>query len=83
VLFYHIAHEKRHDQTGRKVALWVRVHAAEQKISVSQFVGELLKERMIEEETYYAAMRQYLSKPKVLIKESVSKYPNRDMIYER
>lgn len=65
------------------VALWMRMHAAEQKISVSQFVGEMLKERMIEEETYHAAMRQYLSKPKLLIKGSVSTYPNRDMIYER
>lgn len=65
------------------VALWVRVHAKEQKTSVSRFVGEMLKERMLEEETYHAAMRQYLSKPKVFIKGSVSTYPNRDMIYER
>jgi len=45
------------------VARWARIRAAERDTSVSRFVGELLRERMVEERTYEAAMRDYLAQP--------------------
>ena len=65
------------------VALWARIRAAEQETSVSRLVGEMLKERMLEEENYRSAMRQYLSKPQVVIKEPGSTYPDRETLHDR
>jgi len=44
-----------------EVASWARLRAAERETSVSRLVGEMLKEKMIEEERYQASMHHYLS----------------------
>jgi len=46
-----------------EVARWARIRAAEHDTSVSRFVGELLRDRMVEERTYEATMRDYLAQP--------------------
>ena len=66
-----------------KVASWARIRAAEKETSVSRLVGEMLREKMIEEETYQASMQHYISQPPCLIKEPGTKYPNREKVYER
>ena len=66
-----------------KVAAWARVRAAERETSVSRLVGEMLKEKMIEEESYHASMQNYLSQSPCLIKEPGTKYPNREKLHER
>ena len=66
-----------------KVAAWARVRAAERQTSVSRLVGEMLKETMLQEESYHALMQHYLSQSPRLLKEPGSKYPDRDEIHER
>jgi hypothetical protein len=50
-----------------EVARWARIRAAEEETSLSRLVGEMLREKMIEEKTYQAAMKRYLSQvPQVM-----------------
>jgi hypothetical protein len=49
-----------------EVAHRARVMAAEQKTSVSRLVGEMLREKMIDEQNYQIAMQQYLSRSSTL-----------------
>ena len=65
------------------VARWARVRAAEHDTSVSQFVGELLRERMSEETSYGAAMQQHLSLEPRPLKPLEADYPARDELHER
>ncbi|MHB8068400.1 MAG: DUF6364 family protein [Desulfobaccales bacterium] len=66
-----------------EVARWARIRAAEQNTSVSRLVGEMLKDKMQEEEAYLLAMEQYLAqKPKVMKKPGAS-YPSREELHER
>jgi len=46
-------------------------------------VGEMLKEKMIREESYQASMQQYLSQAPCLLKEPEAKYPDREKLHER
>ena len=66
-----------------EVASWARIRAAERETSVSRLVGQMLKEKMIEEERYQASMQHYLSQSPRLIKESGEKYPSREELHER
>lgn len=53
-----------------EVILWVKVFAAQHDTSVSRLVGELLREKVLEEETYRVAMMRYLASPPVELKAS-------------
>ena len=65
-----------------EVARWARIRAAERETSVSRLVGEMLRERMLEEESYQAAMQKYLSqKPRGLKGPGVI-YPKRETLHE-
>jgi hypothetical protein len=66
-----------------KVAAWARIRAAERETSVSRLGGDMLKERMLEEESYQASMQHYLSQSPRLLKEPGAKYPRREELYER
>ena len=66
-----------------KVASWARIRAAERETSVSRLVGEMLKEKMIEEESYAAAMHHYLSQSPGMIKKPDAGYPDREELHER
>jgi hypothetical protein len=66
-----------------KVARWARIRAAERETSVSRLVGEMLKEKMLEEETYDRAMRQYFSQAPRKLKRLGQKYPRREELYGR
>ena len=66
-----------------KVASWARIRAAELETSVSRLVGEMLREKMIEEETYQASMLHYITQSPGIIKEPGTKYPNREKLHER
>ena len=66
-----------------EVARWARIKAAEQDTSVSRLVGGMLRERMMNEQSYHPSMRRYLSrKPRQLSKPGTS-YPMREEIHER
>lgn len=64
------------------VARWARVRAAERDMSLSRFLGELLKEQMESEESYEAAMRSYFSRPPQELKSASASYPSREEPYE-
>jgi len=66
-----------------EVARWARVQAAERNTSVSRLVGEMLREKMQEEETYHAARQQYLSQEPQRLKTPGEPYPRREDLYDR
>lgn len=66
-----------------EVALWARVWAAKHNMSVSKVLGNLLKDKMTQEEGYKQAMQQYLSVPASPLKAASEGYPDRDFLYER
>lgn len=66
-----------------KVARWARIRAAEQDTSVSRLVGNLLREKMLDEKDYLIAMQQYLSQPIRKLKKSGAKYPTREELNAR
>ena len=58
-----------------KVARWARIRAAEEDTSVSRLVGNLLREKMLNEEDYLLAMQKYLSQPPRKLKKSAPNIP--------
>lgn len=65
-----------------EVARWARVWAARRNTSVSRLVGEMLKERMQQEEGYEAAMRDFFSIAPSRISDGAP-YPSRDDLHDR
>ena len=65
-----------------EVALWARVWAAKHNTSVSRILGELLKEKMSQEEGYEAAMKQFLSRKSYVLKKT-RRYPKREELHDR
>lgn len=71
------------------VADWSRIWAATHQTSVSRMLGELLAEKMAEEERYSAAMEEYLAAPSVSLSaqdglaRSSRPYPSREATHER
>jgi hypothetical protein len=64
------------------VARWARIWAAEHETSVSRMVGEVLRERMLRERDYEAAMEEYLSVPPLPISGGAP-YPSRGELHDR
>ena len=64
------------------VALWARVWAARHDTSVSQLLGDMLRDRMLREEGYEVAMQQYLDVPPRRLKQAGG-YPRRDQVHDR
>lgn len=65
------------------VARWARIRAAERDTSVSRLVGELLREKMLEDQSYEVAMREYLARPARKLRRTGTKYPRRADLYGR
>lgn len=65
-----------------EVARWTRVRAAQEDTSVSRLVGQMLKERMLEEQRYRQALERFVSRPPIELK-SRGAYPTRDQVHER
>lgn len=67
-----------------QVAEWSRVWAARHQTSVSRMLGELLAEKMSQEERYSGAMTAYLAvMPTHSLNEAGSDYPARDSLHDR
>jgi hypothetical protein len=67
-----------------ETARWARVHAAEKNVSLSRFVGELLRERMRQSREYELAMQRYLSRgPFKELTGPPEPYPKREELYDR
>ena len=65
------------------VARWARIWAAEHDSSVSRMLGDLLKQRMRENEGYDAAMQEFLSVEPCRLRKNGGRLPTRDEIHER
>lgn len=63
------------------VALWARMEAARRDTSVSRLLGDILKQRMTENDNYEKAMRRYLSRPVFL--KSDGRYLSREEVHDR
>ena len=59
---------------------WARIHAAERKLSLSRYVGEVLRDRMRGTRAYDEAMRAVLSEKPMKLSGD---YPSRDSLHER
>lgn len=64
-----------------KTAAWARVHAAQRKMSLSRFLGELLHEKMRESREYERSMKQFFATKRRDL--GGSPYPSRDELHER
>lgn len=66
-----------------KVACWARIRAAELDTSVSRLVGEMLREKMLDEEKYDGARQEYLSQKPLPLRKPGAKLPRREELYDR
>jgi plasmid stability protein len=64
-----------------EVAHWVRIQAAEQHTSVARYLGEILRQRMNEDQGYEWAMRRFLERTPNRI--SSEAYPRREDLQDR
>ena len=65
-----------------KLARWVRVSAAEQDMSMSRYIADLLHRRMMNAQEYESAMKSNLSREPMPI-SSRKPYPKRSEIHDR
>jgi len=66
-----------------EVARWARIKAAELDTSVSRLVGEMLREKMMSEQSYQLAMQRYLSRQPRRVSDPKIVYPSREELHER
>jgi len=66
-----------------ETALWARMEAASRDTSVSRFVGELLRQQMLDSAEYARARRSYARRPASLLSGADQPYPARDEIHAR
>jgi hypothetical protein len=64
-------------------AQWARQVSAERGVSVSRFVGELLRQQMQQEVSYELAMKRFFAVQPRPLKGPGEKYPTRDELYDR
>lgn len=62
---------------------WARKKAEEENTDMSRLAGESLQQKMMEEEIYEFAMRQYLEQPPKIMKKQDEKYTLREDLYAR
>jgi hypothetical protein len=65
----------------KDVARWARLEAARRETSVSRLLGEILKQRMLEEAGYDSAMRRALARKPFLKGDGT--YISREEAHER
>ena len=63
------------------VARWARLEAARRETSVSRLLGELLKQRMLEEDGYESAMRRSLARKP--FPKTGGRYLTREEVHDR
>lgn len=66
-----------------QTAEWARAHAAEQGVSISRYVGDLLRRSMDRAIAYEQAMNEFLSQEPVALTHPGDKLPSREELYDR
>ena len=83
MLHYYLVMKNVTITLDEEVARWARIRAAEEDTSVSRLVGELLREKMLNESNYQTAMQNYLAQSPRVLKNKGEKYPDREMLHDR
>jgi len=66
-----------------KTARWVRIEAARQDLSVSAFLGEVLRREREREEGYDQAMERFLSRKPRALGAPGTRLPSREELHAR
>ena len=66
-----------------KTADRARVKAAEQKMSLSRYIGEVLRKELRHEDEYEAAYRAWRKSRPFPLKGPAQPYPKREELYDR
>ena len=66
-----------------KAAAWARVQAAERNMSLSRFVGEVLRARLRPSRAYEEAMRAALAEKPLDLKGPGERYLTREEVHDR
>lgn len=66
-----------------ETALWARMEAASRDTSVSRFVGELLRQHMLDRAEYARARRSYGQRSASALGADDQPYPTREEIHTR
>lgn len=66
-----------------ETAAWARIHAAERNMSLSRYVGEVLRERMRHSREYDEAMKRFLAQKPVKLKRPGDRYLSREEANDR
>jgi hypothetical protein len=64
-------------------AAWVRVQAAEEGLSVSRYLGGVLRQHNAELTEYERAMRRFFDRPLRQFEKTNGKYATREEMYAR
>lgn len=64
-------------------ALWARLEAARRDTSMSRLLGEILRERMGQEDEYASARARYLAQAPEVHRRPGQRLPTRDELHER
>jgi len=83
VLHYYFGMKNVTITLDEEVARWARVRAAEEDTSLSRLVGELLREKMLDESNYRTSMQNYLTLPPHVLKKEGEAYPDREVLHDR
>jgi len=66
-----------------ETAAWARVYAARRNMSLSRYVGEVLRERMRHSRAYEDAMKRFLAQKPVKLKRAAERYLSREQANDR
>jgi hypothetical protein len=66
-----------------QTAKWARAYAAEKGMSLSRFVGEVLRKEMPKSQSYERAMQSWLAREPWTLRFPGEKLPTREEIYDR
>jgi len=83
VLHYHSVMKNVTITLDENVAHWARIRAAELNTSVSRLLGEMLREKMLDNEKYDQARREYMSQKPLKLRKPGARYPKREDLYGR
>ena len=83
VLHYFCAMKNVTTTLDEEVSRWARIRAAEGDTSLSRLVGELLREKMLDEGNYQTSMQHYLTRSPRVLKKQGDKYPDREVLHDR
>jgi hypothetical protein len=66
-----------------ETAAQARVHAAERKMSLSRYIGEVLRKELRHADEYEAAYRGWRARKPFPLKGAPQPYPKREELYDR